>query len=172
MSFTVIKRVVVIASLALASYWANPAFAASANTEAAVVASLYKDFAWQAFASQDDLFGADLAHQNKAALGKYFAPPLAALLLQDSACQMKSQGICNLDFDLLFDSQDPRITDLDVAILAPGKVTVQFKDPVSDQTTKIQFNVARVAGQWKITDIIYGTKSERSLRKILSRKSL
>lgn len=171
MSSTVVNRVLVIASLVSATGWTSTAFAASAETEAVVVASLYKDFAWQAFASQQDLFGDDLAHQNKATLEKYFAPALSALLFQDSACQIKNQGICNLDFDPLFNSQDPRITDLDVATLAPGKVSVKFKDPVNEEITKIQFNVARVAGKWKITDIIYGTKSEPSLRKILSRKN-
>src|SRR6059058_1438162 len=63
--------------------WSGTALAARADNEAAVVAKLYKDFAWQAVASQADLFGDDLAHQGKAALEKYFAPALADLLVKD-----------------------------------------------------------------------------------------
>jgi hypothetical protein len=171
MSSTVVNRLVVIASFAMALGWTSTAVAGKAETEAAVVARLYKDFAWQAIASQPDLFGEDLAHQSKATLEKYFAPALAELLVQDAVCQARSQGICNLDFELLFDSQDPRVTDLDVETLAPGKVSVVFKDPINEEKTKIEFNLAQVAGKWKIADIIYRKNGEPSLKKVLSRRT-
>ena len=164
------KRVSIIVSSALAIGWSGPVFAAKVNNEAAVVARLYKDFAWQAVASQADLFGEDLSHQSKSTLEKYFAPALADLLVKDAACQMKSQGICNLDFDLLFDSQDPRVTDLDVSTTSPGKVSVVYKDPVDDKATRIDFDVARVDGAWKITDVIYNRPEQVSLKRVLSRK--
>lgn len=44
------------------------AMAAKANPEAAVVAKLYKDFAWQAIADQYDLFGNDISHLDRQAL--------------------------------------------------------------------------------------------------------
>jgi hypothetical protein len=146
------------------------AIAATTNGEAAVVAKLYKDFAWQALASQHDLFGDDVAHQHKATLEHYFAPTLADLLVKDAACQMRSQGICNLDFDLLFDSQDPRVTDLEVSATSPGHVAVVYKDPVDGKATRIDFDVARVAGNWKITDVIYNRPDKVSLKRVLSRQ--
>lgn len=167
---TAVDRFAVIASVALACAWNSMAVAAQTEASAVVVARLYKDFAWQAMATQRHLFGEDLAHQGKASLEKYFAPPLAELLVRDAACQVKAQGICNLDFDLLFDSQDPRVTDLDVQAVAPDKVSVAFKDPVSEEKTKIDFNLAHVAGKWRIVDISYGKNSGTSLKKILSRK--
>ena len=170
MSSTAAKRFVLIVSAALAIGWAGTALAAKADNEAAVVAKLYKDFAWQAVASQADLFGEDLSHQNKATLEKYFAPALARLLVKDAACQTRSQGICNLDFDLLFDSQDPRVTDLDVKTTAPGRVAVTYKDPVDDKTTRIDFEVTRVGGIWKITDIVYRSSDNVSLKQVLSQK--
>jgi hypothetical protein len=170
MSSIAVKRLGLIISAALTIGWSGTVLAAKAGGEAVVVAKLYKDFAWQAVASQTDLFGEDLSHQSKSTLNKYFAPALADLLVKDAACQMKSQGICNLDFDLLFDSQDPRVTDLDVSTTSPGKVTVVYKDPVDDKAKRIDFAVARVAGAWKITDVIYNRPEQVSLKRVLSRK--
>ncbi|HEX8612681.1 MAG TPA: DUF3828 domain-containing protein [Telluria sp.] len=170
MSSTAVNRIMTIASLALALGWASAAVAAKPESEAAVVARLYKDFAWQAIAGQPDLFGEDLAHQRKATLERYFSPTLAELLVRDAACQVKSQGICNLDFDILFDSQDPRVIDLEVHPVASGKVSVAFKNPATDEQTKIAFHLSQVAGKWKIADIVYRKAGQPSLLKVLSRK--
>lgn len=170
MSSTAAKKICLIVSAALTIGWACPALAEKAEPGTIVVAKLYKDFAWQAMASQADLFGEDLAHQRKATLEKYFAPALARLLLEDASCQVKHQGICNLDFDLLFNSQDPRVADLEITMASPGKVSVSFKDPVDEKQTHIDFRVAQVAGAWKITDIIYRQPQELSLKRVLSRK--
>lgn len=164
------RFVVVIAVTILTLGWESSAVAAKADTEARVVAKLYKDFAWQAIADQPGLFGDDIGHQSRSTLEKYFAPALADLLVKDVACQVKSQGICNLEADLLFDSQDPRVTDLEVATIAPGRVAVVFKDPVNDETTKIEFKLVQVAGKWKIADIIYNKRGQWSLKKVLSNK--
>lgn len=90
--------------------------------------------------------------------------------MKDAACQIREQGICNIDSDILFDSQDPRLIDLDVQAVAPGKVAVAFKDPVTDEATRIDFSVTRVAGSWKIADIIYAGHDKISLTKRLSTK--
>jgi hypothetical protein len=165
-----VKRIGLIVSAALSFGWGSAALAAKTDGEAAVVAKLYKDFAWQAVASQADLFGNDLSHQGKATLEKYFAPALADLLVKDATCQARSQGICNLDFDLLFDAQDPRVTDLDVTTTSPGWVSVVYTDPVDEKKTQIDFEVARVGGIWKISDVVYKRPDKVSLKQILSRK--
>jgi hypothetical protein len=171
MSSIVIKRFAVMASVSLSIGWSCSVLAAKVDDEAAVVAKLYKDFAWQAMASHADLFGDDLSHQDKATLEKYFSPALADLLVKDAACQTRHQGICNLDFDLLFDSQDPRVTDLSVTTTSPGRVSVVYKDPVDEKKMQIDFEVARVGEAWKITDVIYKRPDRMSLRRILSRKA-
>lgn len=151
-----IKRIAMLASLALALGTAGAAVAAKPESEAAVVARLYKDYAWQAIAGPSNLFGKVLTHQPGATLERYFSPTLAALLVRDAACQVKSQGICNLGADILFDSQDPSVIDLEVQKLASGKVSVAFTDPVSNKHTRIAFHLSQVAGKWKIVDINYG----------------
>jgi len=169
MSSTAAKCLRLVVSTTLAIVCTGTALAATTNGEAAVVAKLYKDFAWQALASQHDLFGDDVAHQGKATLEHYFSPALADLLVKDAACQIRSQGICNLDFDLLFDSQDPRVTDLEVTTTSPGRVAVVYKDPVDGKATRIEFDMARVAGQWKIADVVYSRRDKVSLKRVLSR---
>lgn len=169
MSSTVVSRLALIASLAIALLSATHSHAAQRESEAKVVASLYKNYAWEAMAAQSDLFGEGLTGASKAQLEKYFAPELAQLLLADSACQLRAGEICNLDFDLLFDSQDPRVADLEVAPLAPGRVLVQFKDPVTDKKTRIEFKLALLGGRWRIADIIYQTHPQQSLKAVLSR---
>ena len=124
MSSIAAKRLPLIAFIALSIAWSSTPLAAKADKEAAVVAKLYKDFSWQALASQHDLFGDDVTHQGKATLEHYFAPALADLLVKDAACQARSHGICNLDFDLLLDSQDPRVTNLEMTTTSPGHVAV------------------------------------------------
>lgn len=165
---TVVKRLGVIASITMAFGYTGNAIAAKTDAETIVVAKLYKDFAWQAMATQADLFGEDLAHQGKTTLEKYFAPALANLLIKDAACQVKYEGICNLDFDILFDSQDPRVTDLEVSVTAPGKVSVVYTDPTDGKKTRIDFVVTRVGRSWKIGDVIYRTPENISLKHVLS----
>jgi hypothetical protein len=165
---TVAKRIGVIASIAMAFGYTGTALAAKPDAATIVVAKLYKDFAWQAMATQSDLFGEDLAHQSKVTLEKYFAPALADLLIKDAACQVKYEAICNLDFDILFDSQDPRVTDLDVSVAAPGKVSVVYTDPTDARKTRIDFVVVRVGGAWKISDVVYKKPDNISLKHVLS----
>jgi hypothetical protein len=166
---TVANRSIVTVALGLPLFCATGAAAAQSESESKVVARLYKDYAWQAFSTQSELFGESLPSLSKAALEKYFAPDLAKLLAEDTACGIRTRELCNLDFDLLFDSQDPRITDLEVARLSPGKVRVQFKDPVTDETTRIEYKLITVRGKWRITDIIYSGHPQPSLKWMLSR---
>lgn len=169
MPLTHTLRVAVAMAILFAFAGGGNAVAAKVETDAGVVAKLYKDFAWQAIASQPDLFGHDITQQSRSTLERYFTPELTNLLIKDVACKGKFQEICNLDVDVLFDSQDPRVTDLEVATIAPGRVAVVFKDPISDETTKIEFIVTQVAGKWKIADIIY-KRGGWSLKKVLSNK--
>ncbi|MGZ5199708.1 MAG: DUF3828 domain-containing protein [Telluria sp.] len=169
MSSTVASRLAVIAAFAFPLFSATSSHAAPTESEAGVVAKLYKDYAWEAIATQPDLFGEGLAGASKAQLERYFAPKMTQLLLADSACQVRRGEICNLDFDLLFDSQDPRVADLDLQRLASGRVRVQFKDPVTDKMTVIEFKLAVRNGRWRIADIIYQKHPQQSLKEILSR---
>lgn len=170
MSYSVGKWLINLA-LSILSCSLAQAFAAPVNAEAKVVAHLYKDFGWQAFAStQDELFGEGLEQQRKDVLARYFSPQLVELLIKDAECEARERGLCRLDFDILFDLQDPVVTDLAVRSVAPGKVQVRFKNPVDGEVTAIDFLVAQVAGQWRIVDVLYGPKPQRSLKQVLMKR--
>ncbi|MGZ5199720.1 MAG: DUF3828 domain-containing protein [Telluria sp.] len=170
MSSTAANGLALIAALAISLFIGAPANAAQTETEAKVVADLYKNYAWQAMATQPDLFGEGLAGASKAELERYFSSEMARLLVADSACEVRTGEICNLDFDLLFDSQDPRVVDLDVQRVASGSVRVQFKDPVTDKKTVIEFKLALQQGKWRIADIVYRGHPQQSLKSALSRQ--
>jgi hypothetical protein len=144
---------------------------ARAESAKSVVARLYKDFAWQALSSQSELFGDVLANQKKAVLERYFSPDLAALLLQDAACQAKTREICNLDFDPIFASQDPSVTDLEIGDAKSNTVPVEFKSPASNDAVRVNFKMTMVGGAWKISDITYNSMKQTSLKKLLSKTS-
>jgi hypothetical protein len=171
MSFTAARWAKALAwALALALAPGGPVHAAPADPAAAVVARLYKDYGWQAFALQDELFGEDIAHQGQAVLERYFSRELAGQLNQDAECQQRERGICRLDFDILFDSQDPAVADLEVQLLARGKVQVRFANPKNGEATVILFLAAPTDGQWRITDVLYGARGERSLKRLLQQR--
>lgn len=159
-----------IACVGLLLFSAGGAFATPAEPETKVVARLYKAFAWQAFTAQPDLFGEGLPGERREGLEKYFAPDLARSLADDFACQARTRGVCKLDFDLLFDSQDPRVSDLDLERVSAGVVRVRFKDPVTEATTRIEFKLAVVGGKWRIRDVAYATANRSSLKAVLSRE--
>ena len=169
MSSIAAKRIAVSMLLAVSCGWTDVSLAAEAESGVAVVTRLYKDFAWEAMASQPEFFGEGLAHQDKATLKRYFTPALAELLVRDAVCQARVKGICNLDFVLLFYSQDPRVVDLDIQPRSSGQVDVAFKDPVSDERTKIAFRLMQVGGKWRVADILYGQQGT-SLKNVLSRR--
>ncbi|MTW12926.1 DUF3828 domain-containing protein [Pseudoduganella eburnea] len=149
---------------------ASPAYAAPVSAEAQVVAHLYKDFGWQAFATQSELFGESLEQQRKDVLARFFSAQLVELLVRDAECEAREKGLCRLDFDILFDSQDPVVTDLKIQMLAPGKVLVDFTNPVNGERTAIRFVVTNTSGQWRIVDVLYGQKPERSLKQTLLKR--
>src|SRR5262245_31525957 len=43
---------------------------------------------------------------NKQTLSKYFDKELTALFIKDDECAKREQGVCNLDFDQIYDAQD------------------------------------------------------------------
>ena len=64
--------------------------------------SLYKNFS-----SNDSLNVQNINGQSKKKLDEYFDTTLTNLLLNDTECSARTGMICNLDFDIIYDSQDP-----------------------------------------------------------------
>jgi hypothetical protein len=140
-----------------------------------LINGLYKDFGCPgpSVSSPDcDTLEADqrksVTEQGRAVLGKYFDPGLVALLLKERQCVEKNQGICNLDFDLLYASQDPEAADLTIKTAAANKVTVSFRYPSNGERITIQYLLVPTRNGLRITDVIY--PDQTSLRKLLMTK--
>ena len=131
-----------------------------------VVAWLYRDFIFTATMSSY-WKGASLADQPKETLLLYFTEELASLFVKDRQCAEKTNGICNLDFSPIFDSQDPAVMDLEIAPADKSNtVPIQFTNPGYGKKVRISYEVAKTSRGWRIKDIIY--IDGHSLKKILS----
>lgn len=136
-----------------------------------LVVNLYRDFAWvPLFATDPTLKGPQwegVSQQSESVLRGYFAPDLARLLVADRQCAARSQGVCNLDFDPIFNAQDSSgASDLAVSPGAPGQVIVSIRYPSDPKPMKLIFAMRQTPSGWRIADIRYPDGS--SLLKLLS----
>jgi hypothetical protein len=153
---------------ALAEDWVVPS-----PSPRALVVSLYREFAWSSlFAPDPALRGPHwqgVSQQSAEVLGRYFEPQLARLLVYDQECAARTQGICNLDFDPIFNAQDEAgASDLTVSSGAQEKVTVSIGYPSDPNPMKLVYTVKHAPAGWRIFDIEY--PSGPSLRTLLSRE--
>lgn len=126
---------------------------AATPAPADVVVKLYRDFAWEAVLRSGE---GGLAEQPEAVLQRYFTPHLAALLVRDAACTVRTREICRLDFGLLWGSQDPSATDMSiVADQVPGMVTVQYLVPPTRERMALHFRLVQTRAGWRVADIAY-----------------
>jgi hypothetical protein len=121
----------------------------------AVVARLYRDFAWEAiFASRKG--EVTFVAQPRAVLDRYLSPELAALVVADRACVQRTKEICRLDFHPVFASQDPGATDLEVSEAdRDNVVTVRFSYPGNAKKIVIRHALVKTERGWRIADMRY-----------------
>ena len=130
--------------------FAAPAHAA--EDAAAVVARLYRDFAWEAVVTEPYTPG--LAQQPASVLRRYFDEGMVARFLADRECVHKTNSVCRLDHAPLWASQDPAAYDLHVKpTQQPGVVDVEFSGPASPEPTRLRYELVRTSQGWRITDI-------------------
>lgn len=140
------------------------------DEQVAVVGSLYKTFAWQVLSNSNGVFGRPLSQQESSVLRRYFDQELTSLLVKDRRCAATSGGICNLDFDPIFASQDPAAADLSIHPMSNDIVAVEFTYPSSGEKVRLEYRLAKSAGGWRIHDIRYPGMSDASLKQLLARK--
>jgi len=103
----------------------------------------------------------------KESLAKYFDLQLTNLFIKDFECQKKEQGVCNLDFDPIYDAQDfdKQTTGLKVTSLAgqPNVFQVTFTNL---GTRTLIYKLKKTSAGWRISDIKYPEGT--SLKELLS----
>jgi Protein of unknown function (DUF3828) len=157
-----------IALITLCSIAAQTAQAERSNTEQEkVVLRLYRDFAWEA-SLQDSPFES-LYYQSRVVLLKYFEPSLADLLVLDANCARK-EGECNLDFDPIFDTQDPYVVSIEVTQTSKShEIIASFNRGLpKDKQYAITYQLKQVKDGWRIANIVY--KNGRTLKQALGAK--
>jgi hypothetical protein len=134
------------------------------NSPEGIVFKLYRDYAWEAIMAGS--FSDELLEQPQNVLEQYFDEKLTALILKNRVCEEK-KGMCNLDFNPIWDSQDPSAGDLTVEKTDKQNiVSVKFRYPSTDERTELKYRVTKTAAGWRISDI---SGKDWSLVSILSR---
>jgi hypothetical protein len=87
-------------------------------------------------------------------LSKLFTSNLISLLSRDNKCAAESQSICNLDFSLQWDSQDPTGA---TAVVSQGASPTQVKVLVegNGEPRELLYNMQQTPKGWRIADIQY-----------------
>ena len=159
---------VLLGALALATVPGVAAATEPARDSGAVdqVVALYRSIAWQAVLQQPADAGPELLAQPAAALGRWFDPTLAGLLVDDQACRRRTRQICALDFDPLWDSQDPLGATVAITPGArAGEVQVRLAYGAGAPRAPLVFQLTAGPAGWRIADIRYpaGRPSLRGL---------
>lgn len=126
-----------------------------------VVVQLYREYAWEAML-QEPAGRNGLLAQPPAELRRFFDDRLVSLILKDRECEKTTQGVCNLDFDPIWDSQDPAAYDMRIKpATESGIVRVEFllpgceklPNPGARKKATIDYQVVKTPNGWRIADI-------------------
>ncbi len=111
------------------------------------IRSLYRFH--QPWRDQPDWFG------DKRTLSNYFDKELTALFIKDDECAKREQGVCNLDFDPIYDAQDfEKTTNLQITAVIgqPDLFKVTFTNL---GTRTLVYKLTNTPSGWRISDIKY-----------------
>jgi hypothetical protein len=148
----------VLALICLLAVTSAPAAGAKKLSGASqVVAHLYRDFAWEASDAGPASPDAFLSDQPESVLSRYFDPTLTKLIVKDRECQEKTHEICNVDFLIIWNSQDPSVSDLKITQgQSPEVVHVSYR--YLDNTRKsMTYRLRKTDTGWRIADIEYAS---------------
>jgi len=153
-------RRVLLFSVAIVSTTASGADTKSASPED-FIRSLYQFH--QPGKETPDWFG------DKNTLSKYFDKELTDLFLKDDECAKREEGVCNLDFDPIYNAQDfdKETTNLKIAAVADQHdwFSVTFTNL---GTRTLVYKLTNTPEGWRVSDIKYPEGA--SLKDILSRE--
>lgn len=131
-----------------------------------LVSGLYMRYAWVAvFSTTLPANAVPLAQASRAELQAIFVPDLAKAIWDDAQCAEKRGEICTVDFDILFDSQDPSASGLTIQSETNGSAALACFEVASEARKCLKFVGADIQGAARVADIIY--PNQRSLRQLL-----
>lgn len=151
--------------LVIASLRPHSFLGAQQHTAADFVRQLYQTYAWE---TQDSTTTHDrpLFAASPTTLREFLDSSFVAAVMADRACQKRTDGICNLDFDPIWASQDPTgATSKVLGTTDPAVVRVELRYASEPQPIVITYRLRSTRAGWRIADM--GTKDWPSLKKQL-----
>jgi hypothetical protein len=145
-----------------------PSAANAQATPVDVVRKLYADYAWE---TRDSEVGTRLPlfADSAAVLQRYLDRPLLRASLADQACEARTAGVCNLDFDPMWDSQDPGGATVTIAATKdPVIVQARIRYPNDRALHVVTYRLRRTPDGWRIADM--SNPKWRSLLELLRRQ--
>lgn len=117
-----------------------------------VVRQMYAAYAWETD-DQQVTKHTPLFAERSDVMARYLDGPLLHAVQKDRACQKRTQAICNLDFEPMWDSQDPGGATVAVEPThAPAVVRARVAYP-DHETRVITYRMRKVAGAWRVADM-------------------
>ena len=133
----------------------------------ALVASLYRSYAWEAVIDEPGDSAVSLFQQTASELARYFDPTLTSLILKDRECAVRVRGMCRLDFEPIWDSQDPIGATVKITKGATqSEVFVALAYPAETPPKPLTYVLTKTSAGWRIADIRFGGH-EPSLKALL-----
>lgn len=159
-------RFVGVTLIAVAALLFQTTTYAAANSIEATVYRLYSSYSWiVVFATSSSKGLVPLSQASRRELSSVFVSDLAEAIFADAQCARESGEICAVDFDILFDSQDPSASNLTVEKVGHKEDTVVCFLDASNTRKCLTFVGVPTKGMVKIFDIVY--PEQRSLRQLL-----
>lgn len=137
---------------AIFSLLATSLFGAAPDARVSLVASLYREFAWEVVVVEPT--ATTFLGQPESVLSRYLAPDLLRLLMKDRACVAEREEVCSLDFSPIWGGNDPAAADLRITAGAtPDEVLARFTYPHDKRPVEICYDMVEVDGAWRIGNI-------------------
>jgi hypothetical protein len=133
-----------------------------------LVEDLYERYEWEAAPENHDkiVYGITLHNEKLVTLQEYFSNDLASAIWKDTEASIKSGDLGEIDFVIIYDSQDPYVQKLKVTSLDEMRVEVCFQNYGSVDHCLI-YKGEKKGSSYRIRDIIY-LRHGGSLRQMLS----
>lgn len=138
--------------------FANLAGAAPHDAELAAVRALYARFAAEAVI--DDAKPPSLEGASPAVWREHFSRALVELWRRDRACVQRSGEPCRVDFQVIWDSQDPVGTTVKLRWDESRRRVVATLRGCDREQGLLAYALVRENGRWRIDDIDYGAGRE------------
>lgn len=91
------------------------------------------------------------------------SPELSRLIDRETACTKRTGGLCALDFDILVDGQDWKLSGLQITAqdARPGAMVVRAAFRNFNQPKVVEYSFAILGGRWQVSDVIIRVGNQR-----------